>query len=184
MIKIAITGKQCSGKTTVTNLILKHFSHHRILKFAQPLYDILGVLGQPKHRAFMQEHSDLAKKHFGPMVFNDIFKRELGYMEKAFLPPDIVVCDDMRFQHELNTVKEAGFLTLYVAAKACDSEERAKAQGLEYLPNHNSEIEIDSLKDQCDIILWNVGTMADLEQSVQVFMESLKEWVRGAQRPS
>lgn len=166
MLKIALTGKQCSGKTTTANNILEAFTRKYILKFAEPLYQILGVLGQPKHRLFMQQLSDLAKEHCGNDIFVKRAEKVITEIEHQQFQPEIILCDDMRYQAEFDMLKAKGFTTVYIASASCVNKQRAEAQGLVYSPDHNSETEVESLMEQCDVIIHNTAGLHVLRYQV------------------
>ena len=62
--RIGIVGPQCAGKTTLAEML-----GYPVIKFADPLYAINNALHIGKHRAFMQEMSEVVKKHFGRRKF-------------------------------------------------------------------------------------------------------------------
>jgi len=172
MKKFAIIGQQCSGKTSAANFIAGEFEYPYILKFAQPIYNTIGVLKQPKHRAFMQQFSDLAKKHFGPLIFTDIFLATAKELEKEMF--DVVLCDDMRFQQELDAVRQIGFKVISIDAPSHIRKRRAESLGLEFIENHNSETEVPKLIGQADFVIMDHGiSMGELKCHCQRALEVL-----------
>lgn len=162
-MNFAIIGKQCAGKTTVANIILKEFSDPEgfatMLKFAEPHYDMLGILGKSKNRLFMQEISDLCKKHFGISIFTEIFERTFMQARACY---QTMVCDDVRYQMEIDKVKALGFITVFVRASDANRRWRSDQQGFVFNDNHNSESEIASLEGQCDFVIENDTSIDDL----------------------
>jgi len=162
MKKFAIIGQQCSGKTSAAGFIASMHSAPVILKFAQPIYDVICALRQPKHRAFMQQFSDLAKAHFGPLIFTDIFMATLKALESEMF--DVVLCDDMRFQQEVVASRKLGFKIIAIDTPAEVRRARAKRLGLAFIENHNSETEVPSLIGQADYVIEDNGiSMQDLK---------------------
>ena len=166
--RYAIVGEQCAGKTSVAEIIkrvLPIIPTPATVKMAQPIYDILRVLGKPKHRLFMQECSDLAKKHFGNDIFLKLFEHN-----KGFLSSTCQVCDDVRYKFEVDKVREMDFKIIFITAPESKRMARAEAQGLVYNPNHNSETEVDSLRAYADYIIDNRFGLPELEQAVRIML--------------
>jgi len=150
---IAIIGSQCAGKTTVANAIAKRVGARSVVvKFADPHYAILDILGQKKNRLFMQEVSDVCKKHFGDDIFVKLFEKAYDPLWAHF---QIVFCDDVRYQKELDMVKKLGFKTIFVNCSSGQRMARALANNLAFNESHNSETEVESLRPQCDFIIEN-----------------------------
>jgi len=172
MKKFAIIGQQCSGKTSAASFIASEFESPYILKFAQPIYDVIGALRQPKHRAFMQQFSDLAKAHFGPLIFTDIFMATLKSLESEMF--DVVLCDDMRFQQELDAARQLGFKIIAIDTPASLRKERAVSLGLDFIENHNSETEVPGLIGQADYVIVDHGlSMGELKRQCSRAVELL-----------
>jgi dephospho-CoA kinase len=181
MYKIAVIGQQCSGKTTAANFFAEHFTHVYRHKIADPIYAAIAALNKPKHRAFMQEFGDLAKKHFGNEIFAEIFEHavterevevtnmeNINAIDRPYPAPDnvLIVCDDVRFQFELDRAKKMGFKIVSIWAAPEVRKARSEAQGFDFIENHNSETEIPSLIEQADFIIWDKDGIS---------METLKE---------
>ena len=156
--KIAIIGAQCSGKTTVANEIIRQCGNNfKIVKFADPIYGTLDCLSEKKNRLFMQEFSDLAKKHFGEAVFVNAFKSKIESIEGQSMLgvcPDII-CDDIRYWIEYDMCRQLGFKIVYVRADEYVRQSRAAAQGLVFSPDHSSERFVDDIGKQADVIIVN-----------------------------
>jgi dephospho-CoA kinase len=174
MKKIAVIGQQCSGKTTAANFIAAEHHAPMVLKFAQPIYDAINALKQPKHRAFMQQFGDLAKTHFGELVFTNIFKeRVIEIQNSDFF--DLLVCDDMRRQHELDAAREMGFKLISIDATAAVRKRRADAQGFAFIENHSSETEVPILIPQADYIIKDDGiSMEELKFECQMALAAIR----------
>lgn len=175
IVKIAVVGQQCSGKTTAAKSLIKHFEHHAVIKIADPIYDTLKALRQEKHRAFMQQFADLAKIHFGDEILVEIFKEKVldlqDKCDKDFpsmkslntvMGNDIlIVCDDIRFPYELKTVKELGFKLIAINANVKVRKERSDRLGLDFIENHNSETLVPQLFPSADYTIIDEGISMD-----------------------
>lgn len=176
-MRIAIIGMAHSGKTSLLHALHREVTHNgnivKIIKFADPIYNTLDVLKRSKHRLFMQDYGDLVKKHFGEMFFVDYFKRIIletdSLRPRVFLPNDYIFCDDVRRTYEFDAVKEMGFVTIY---SDCDDEirrRRAEEVGMTLNDQHNSENEVKTLKEKCDVVVDNscpIGKLRNIAQSV------------------
>jgi len=173
MKKIAVIGQQCSGKSSAANFIKAQFEYPVLLKFAQPIYDTIGALNRPKHRAFMQQFGDLAKLHFGDLIFTNIFKERVKEIENGDVT-DLIICDDMRFGHEIEACREAGFKIMSINATRAVRQQRSEAQGFAFIENHASEVEVPSLIQQADYIVYDDGiSMDDLKAQCDRFLSSV-----------
>jgi len=173
-MRFAIVGKQCSGKTMVAQLMKTMYTGNFVtLKFAEPIYDVLNILEQKKNRRFMQEFSDLTKIYFGENIFVNLLERKLKNLNFLFADDDIlVVCDDVRYQNEVDLLKKYGFLFVLVEANQALRKERAIKQGLEFYEDHSSE-KIESLDvGNCYYFIDNnYHYIQPLERRVREFME-------------
>jgi len=167
MKRIAVIGKQCSGKSTVAKSILSHYNGEMI-KFADPLYRMLYVLNQDKNRGFMQEGADVVKKYFGENIFVQLFRENVrGYMASPQpRKPEIIVCDDLRYKVELDAARDMGFGLVFVHAMPAKRRERAKKQGLDFIEEHSSECEVDSLRQYADVDIKNNSTLTHLFKQI------------------
>ncbi len=181
-IKIALVGQQCSGKTTAAVAIMEHLKNigaveiTDIVKFAQPIYDVLDVLGQKKDRAFMQRFGDLAKCSFGELVFVQIFKDLIKSMDKHCVEYIGLICDDIRRKYELEAARELGFKIIYIDSPEELRRKRAEATGLTFIPCHNSETEVPFLKDHADYVIEDRGlTMDELAEKSRKVADMIVE---------
>jgi len=160
-MKIALIGEQCSGKSSVAEII-KNYLAPIVVKFADPIYATLEAINMPKNRLFMQEFSDLGKKHFGDDLFVRLFIDSVKRIEakRYLLAPDIV-CDDVRYPIQLQACRDLDFTIIYVEAEESVRIERSKAQGLVFNSEHSSEQHVKSMKPMADIVIKN--SSGDLE---------------------
>lgn len=148
-MNIAFIGEQCAGKTTAANTLLSSDkTWKKIAKFIEPIYKINEILGVDKNRIFMQEIGELIRREFGEDFFVNRFKLQ-------YKGEDWLLCDDVRKIIEFETIKEFGFITVYIDADEEIRIERSRKLGLVFNPNHAAEQEIRLLRDKCDYIIQN-----------------------------
>lgn len=176
--KIALIGGQCAGKTTIMEAVRSSFESSAILKFADPIYGALKALEKPKNRAFMQDFGDLAKKHFGEYVFVDAFREK----SNAITSVDLIACDDVRRTYEAELVHELGYFIVFVDTSEEVRKLRADALGLSFMPNHNSESEIASLRRYAHYGIDGGAPLHAVKTVVQYdLIPSLKEYIKNGQ---
>ena len=169
MVKIAITGKQCAGKTTVADILLEEFGGEKI-KFIDKLYQVNDLLGVPKNRGFMQDMGEAVRKYFGQDYFTKDFQK------RAVESNNNLICDDLRKKVEFEAAKQAGFIMIYIESTEDNRKARAKRLGLDFIENHPAEQEITALKDKCDFIIENNGTIDELKEKVlKIFIPIFNE---------
>ena len=154
MIKIAIIGQQCSGKSTAamyfqdaTNMV-DNTGPSVILKFAGAIYGALEALKQPKNRGFMQEFADVAKKYFGEHVLKNVFEKEVKEYENDRIVK-MIICDDVRRFYELYCVLNLGFHVIALDVPRGIRKNRAERLHLDFIENHNSETEVPDIIQYC-----------------------------------
>lgn len=183
MLKIACIGQQCSGKTSLAKFFIKNFSEVFHIKMADPIYNALDGLKQKKHRAFMQQFGDLAKLHFGKEIFPQILEKQVleveklaaGRIDKKFEDQILIINDDIRFGYELKYVKRLGFKLCSIICPAEVRAARAKAQGLDFIENHQSETEIPQLLYKADFVLTRGEmSMEELGVAANEILEKIK----------
>ncbi len=158
-MNIAISGKQCAGKSTVAEIISKH-NGAKLCKVIDKIYQINKLLDVPRNRGFMQDLGESIRKYFG----EDYFVKDL--ITRVKQNDYTFVTDDMRKQIEFDTLKNAGFTTIYIDADEDIRRKRAEKLGLDFRENHPAEKEIEQLKNQCDFVIENNGTLGELENKV------------------
>jgi dephospho-CoA kinase len=159
MIKIAITGKQCAGKTTVADLLLQNFGGSKI-KFIDKLYQINNLLGVPKNRGFMQDLGESVRKYFGQDYFTKDFEK------RAKQSKENLICDDLRKKVEFESAKKSGFIMVFIDSNEKNRKNRATLLGLDFIENHPAEQEISTLINKCNIIVENNGSIKELQEKV------------------
>jgi adenylate kinase family enzyme len=109
-MKIAISGKMCSGKTTCTELLLKKYPNGKHVSVASRLKELAIELFDMDKRPEFKDRKLLqtlggSLRNIDTNVWIRSFVRECEKHE-------IVICDDIRFKNELDYVKKNGFITI------------------------------------------------------------------------
>jgi hypothetical protein len=152
MVKIAISGKICSGKTTITNFV-KNFlkeDKHNIecieLSFAARLKELcVELFDMPsdplkKDRDLLQSFSDDCKKYNENVWVNSIINKAKDI--------DHVIVSDVRFKHEADRLKQSGFILIRLDIGS-EEEQKERIRILyddlsKQNLNHKSETDMDN----------------------------------------
>lgn len=164
-MKIAISGKQCAGKSTFADIVSER-NGAKLCKVIDKIYQVNDLLDVPRNRGFMQDLGEIIRQYFGKDYFvKDLAKRVTTKSSKN------IVTDDMRKLIEFDTLKSAGFLTVYIKADAAIRRKRAENLGLDFRENHPAEQEIEQLENRCDFVIKNNGTLEELEDKITYVFE-------------
>lgn len=150
-IRIAISGKQFSGKSTLANLLLDKAKLHgynpKRMALADPLKDLVSKgLGRADREAWQTFGTEIVRdgceKYFGNADFwvNLYISRVIELQETI----DCFICDDVRFPNEVQQLTAAGFFLVRLVCPASIREKRGQATGKEYRPDHTSEVLLDN----------------------------------------
>ncbi len=194
-LKIACIGQQCSGKTTLAKFFMNRFKAVYHIKMADPIYNALEGLKQKKHRAFMQQFGDLAKKHFGEEIFAEILEKRVLKIQDDIKKMNIVnnivapekydfedkiliINDDVRFDYELKYVKRLGFKLCSVICPTEVRAQRARRLGLDFIENHQSETEIPQLLHEADYEITNeIMTKEEFSHAADIILKDIQNGI-------
>lgn len=174
-MKIAIVGEMHSGKTASVNFLVTQRildgANPTIVKFADPLYkaQYLFSNGLVKQREFLQELSDLAKKHFGENILNELFIQRVRNCERAGLD---VFCDDLRTPSEFETAQKLGFTTIGI--RAADEVRLARNPRTFTGAGHVTERDVKQVICQCDVIIDNNSTIENLQSVLKDLLATIR----------
>jgi len=170
MIKIAIIGKICSGKTTIINKLLElkeynfkvyNFGDY-VKKYLYEIFDINIIENINKPRKLIQDFAENMK-----ILDNDVWIKLLKKDINKHISRDIsniIIVGDVRFYNEYQMLKDLGFIFIKLDINKDLQIERIKntypnnyQEHLERL-EHISEINIDNFKYD-----YNIDVNNDLE---------------------
>jgi len=148
---ILISGKQGSGKTTLAQGLLEHFTsiHSEVIKFADPLYELhdlinnkfreWGVERPRKDGALLQWlGTDFGRKQIDEHLW---VKIALKKVNQAVAIRKNVILDDCRFENEFDPFSRSGALTVRLD---CPKEIRkSRCDHWREDDNHPSEVGLD-----------------------------------------
>ncbi len=177
---LAIVGERLAGKDTVGKYLEEKYGAFQI-KYSHILDEILDILDQPKSRRNEIDLGMAMRSVFHEGVLNPAVRKKVLSSDKA-----LRVINGIRFLDEFETARALAARFLYVTApqellyqrflarqeKADDSS--LSAQEFAALENEPTEAKIPQLGARCDFKIDNIGTLAELYDSVDKIMKQLK----------
>ena len=111
MVKIAISGPMCSGKSTIAKYICSLNPDYKIYSFGQKIKDIakeLFDMGDIKDRSLLIDIANSLKS-----IDENVW---INYVLKECKDMDNCIIDDLRFTNELDSLKDEGwnFIVIHV----------------------------------------------------------------------
>lgn len=177
---IGFSGGMGVGKSTAVNVLRANTDRPvYLIKFAQPLYDmqeliynrIRPVYERPesfvKDRKLLQWlGTEWGRDTISKTLWVDLWKARAG---QVFFdnPRSIIVCDDVRFDNEAETIKGAGGQVVLLTAKGSAD----RAFGGEGIKQHSSEAGIDG--KYVDHHVDNSGTLDNFKAKLCVLYRDL-----------
>lgn len=163
---IGFSGGMGVGKSTAIKILEDLYPSHPVflVKFAQPLYDIQeavydrisSVYSRPsdfkKDRKLLQWlGTDWGRDTISNTLWVDLWKASVEEVKRdhVFLDEPIIVCDDVRFDNEAETLKELGGYVI----KLVRPNNTAHAEGGQGIVNHKSESGIS--ENLLDFVVYN-----------------------------
>jgi len=147
---IAFTGRMGSGKSTAIQILKDMGLDVVLIKFADPLYDmqemiyrrIEGAYKRPetfvKDRKLLQWlGTEWGRNHISETLWVDLWKADAHYTQENY-PWKIIVCDDVRFDNEAETVRSLGGKVIKLETT------KYTAHNPNGISNHVSELGVDS----------------------------------------
>lgn len=117
MLKIAISGKMYSGKSTAARYIEEQYGA-RVISFARELKERLASIGVHRETLYSTKPEKVRKlmQLYGQVMRDqdpNIWVK-LALLDIIENPAEIVVIDDLRFTNEARMLREAGFKLIRV----------------------------------------------------------------------
>ena len=176
-MKIAISGKMCSGKSFITNLLIKHFEkenkHFKKLSFADDVYKIARELFnmKTKNRELLQSIGTKMRE-----IDKDIWAKSTIERSKKL---QNVIIDDLRYPNELKYLKKNNFILIRLNISKEEQMKRLKEtypntfhQHIENI-NHHSETSLDNVSNNEFDIIFNIKDNINSKTITQKIIQSL-----------
>jgi len=147
-MKIAIYGPMCSGKTTVANIIKELYPEYKIYSFGQKIKDIAKDLFNMQHkdRTLLISIADKLRE-----IDEDVWAK---YIVDKTNSLDHCIIDDLRFQNELNLLKDWKIICLTTS----DDIRLERLKSL-YTENYEDHIKNMQHKSETDTLIFPKDTI-------------------------
>ena len=174
MTKIAITGKMCSGKTTIANYLIEKNKNFVKISFADKVKEIAKDLFdmKDKNRHLLQSIGTKMRE-----IKEDVWA---CYTVKKACKQDFVIIDDLRYKNEFNQVKDAGFILIKLKISKKLQVDRLKNLYKNNWQNHidnlshQSELELDDIDENKYDLIINVDDENSVLTKIDNFYNKLK----------
>jgi|TARA_R110002012_G_scaffold321787_1_gene551397 adenylate kinase family enzyme len=168
LLKIAISGKMGSGKTTLAEEIRKQFTegyngHSAMVSLGAPVKEVARnyflMPADVKDRLLLQQIGQQFRT-IKPDVWVDLLMQDVAGLADT-TEVDLAICDDVRFVNELNAMKNDGWMTIRLTVSEEEQKRRLESaygdKWTEHWRNRNeiSETDLDEAKG-FDMILDNL----------------------------
>ena len=131
VLKIAISGKMGSGKTTLANELIQQFTEgyngkSTMVSLGAPVKEVAcNYFLMPtdvKDRSLLQQIGQQFR-NIKPDVWVDLMMRDVHCMSDT-TDVELFICDDVRFQNELNAMQEDGWLNIRLTVDESEQKRR------------------------------------------------------------
>ena len=190
LVGIAISGKMGSGKTTLADELLKQVlehcpndAHATKVSLATPVkqvaYDYFLMPTGEKDRELLQQIGQRFRQ-IKNMVWVDLLLDHVQGLSDA-TPCEFVICDDMRFQNELEALQADGWFTIRLTVDKEEQKRRLeKAYGEDWAThwenrNEISETDLDGI-DGFNLTIHNLP-LEDVPHTASEIIETITEWI-------
>ena len=180
-MKIAISGKMCSGKSTLADMLINFFQESYNINcikysFANGIYEIAKNVFYMKNkdRHLLQQIGEkmreIDKDIWIKKTINDIYKNNDNH----------VIIDDLRFINELEYVKKHNFFTIRLNISKYEQDSRIMSTYPDtYIKHTNnlnniSEIDLDNIPHNNFDIIINVDHCS-LHKMITLILEKLEK---------
>ncbi len=189
---ILISGKQGSGKSSLSRAIIQHFKESRDyilampVRFAAPLYEMHDSIGEVARKygiPFAEKEglllqllgTEWARHCKGVNVWVDALKEHIKVLEmRERLAADfsqmIFVIDDCRFKNEFYGFKDISFT---IRLHANEEDRKVRTHAWRDTVNHPSEIDLDDVEPT----EWNLVINTSLTTKDQTFNIAINKYL-------
>jgi len=172
-LKIAITGRMGSGKSSLSKII-QDLEDAYVTSFSSMIRYIILELDLEPTRTLLQETGDFFRK-FDNLVWAKALLKEISHIEKP------VVIDGIRYDFERDKLVSAGFKIIKI--NSLDELRRQRIASRDHLSitdsmwndwqAHSTEIYLDSIQADYDVI--NNESFEHLKQQILPILSHIKK---------
>lgn len=178
VIVIGIIGKAGSGKDTVTNHLVKKY-HGKMIKFADPLNEMLHIFVDHISREDQQWLSFQMRERFGQDIFSKVLKKRISASDS------LVILNGIRFWENLELLKNfknnySLFINVSpktrwkrVFSRKEKKDDKVSFRKFQKIDNAETEAAIEAIGQKADFVINNEADTKTLLRSVDAIMEKI-----------
>ena len=190
LVGIAISGKMGSGKTTLADELLKQVLEHSPnesyaskVSLATPVkqvaYDYFLMPSDEKDRELLQQIGQQFRQIKNSVWVDLLLNHVQGLSDTTSC--ELAICDDMRFQNELTTLKDDGWFTIRLTVDEEEQKRRLEKSYGEVWTTHwenRNEISETDLDDTegFNLTFHNLP-LEDVPHTASEIIEAITEWI-------
>jgi dephospho-CoA kinase len=178
VIVIGVIGKAGSGKDTVTDYLAKKYQG-KVIKFADPLNEMLNVFVDHVSREDQQWLSFQMRERFGRDIFSKVLRKRI------LTSDSLVILNGIRFWENLELLKS--FKNNYslfievnpkirwkrVFGRKEKKDDRVSFRKFQEIDNAETEVAIESIGQKADFIINNEGDAKTLLRTIDAIMKKI-----------
>lgn len=179
-IILGLIGRIGSGKTVAADYLVRKYGVG-YLRFSDVLRDILQRIHKPDTRENLQNLGIALRKCFGEGVLAGVLRKDILASTR-----EVIVVDGVRYEDEVQMIKDVGGKIVYVTAPQELRFERTVGRGTrgesgltfqQFRENENRETEkmIDVLGERAEYRIDNTGTVEDLKRKVDAIVKNVRK---------
>lgn len=169
---IGLVGETGAGKDTFASIVKENFSSALLLRFSEPLSNILGIFFNEIKKEDQQWLASSLRDRFGEDILMKAMAKKIENREE-----EIIIVNGIRVKEEMDFIKSIGGVVVYITLDAKGRWDRVKTRGEKKDDDVSFEkfLEIDSgrpekqigeIGERADIKIENTGSLEELEQKV------------------
>lgn len=172
-MKIAITGKMCSGKSTVANILSERDQKFKIYSFGQKVKDVAKDLFDMK----VKDRSLLTS--IGTKMREINSEVWVNYVLKQTKDQTHCIVDDLRYQNEYEALSNAGFKIIQLKIDPEVQERRIQQNYPENYQDHLKNRDHLSEKNEFQWINNDSPLIIDSgKETIDTIMEKINDYLR------
>jgi uridine kinase len=178
VIVIGVIGKAGSGKDTVTDYLIKKY-HGKVVKFADPLNEMLHIFVDHISREDQQWLSFEMRKRFGQDIFNKVLRKRILAGDSLIILNGIRFWENMEF---LKSFKNNYSLFIDVDAKIRwkrvfgrkeKKDDKVSFKKFQEIDSAETEAAIEKIGQKADFIVNNEGDRTIFLRTVDSIMDKI-----------
>lgn len=178
VIVIGVIGKAGSGKDTVTDYLAKKY-HGKVVKFADPLNEMLRVFVDHVSREDQQWLSFQMRERFGRDIFSKVLRKRISTSDS------LVVLNGIRFWENMELLKS--FKNNYslfidvnpktrwkrIFGRKEKKDDKVSFRKFQEIDNAETEVAIEAIGQKADFIVSNEADQKTLLRSIDAIMRKV-----------